>query len=194
MLYPCRLPGHFYGLEMMLLGQANDIHSLASATFLNYMRVGSTIIRLHSWGQYSKICTLHLQPWALLHPQIGATPLKFEPNQLEAGRLSSMRALTLNYECSLHGLIVCTFTGYVMLTKPWAFLHVYRRIGHKINEICETFALFYTFSTCMKSIFSSSELASFMCTYTCRDLPKKLMGVHWIFVTIRKLITSKRKR
>ena len=41
---------------------------------------------------------------ALLRPQIGGTPLKFEPNQLEAGRLSSMRALMLNYECSLHGL------------------------------------------------------------------------------------------
>ena len=88
------------------LGQANYIHSLASATSLNYMRAGGTIIRLHSWGQYSKTYILHTgySLEALLRPQIGATPLKFEPNQLEAGRLSTMRALMLNYKCSLLGL------------------------------------------------------------------------------------------
>ena len=39
---------------------------------------------------------------ALLHPQIGATPLKFG---LKQGRLGSMRALMLNYKCSLPGLM-----------------------------------------------------------------------------------------
>ena len=46
---------------------------------------------------------------ALLCPQIGATPLEFKQNQLKAGRLSSMRALMLNYECSLHGLMRAAF-------------------------------------------------------------------------------------
>ena len=50
------------GIAKFFLGQANYIHSLASATSLNYMRAGGTIIRLHSWGQYS------LAPWGLTPP------------------------------------------------------------------------------------------------------------------------------
>jgi hypothetical protein len=39
-----------------------------------------------------------------LEALICATSLKFEPNQLDVGRLCSMRALMLNYKCSLPGL------------------------------------------------------------------------------------------
>ena len=42
---------------------------------------------------------------ALPRPQPGATPLKFGPNQLEAGRQRGMRVLLLNYKCSFLGLM-----------------------------------------------------------------------------------------
>ena len=81
------------------------MHSLASATSLNYMWAGNTIIR---YILKVKIYILHIgySLDALLRPQIGATPLELKPNQLEAGRPSSMRVLMLNYERSLHGLKV----------------------------------------------------------------------------------------
>ena len=87
---------------------SNYIHSLVSATSLNNMGAGGTIIRLHSWGQYSKTYILHTgySLEVLLCPQVGATFLKFEPNQLEAGRLSTMQALMLNYKCSFLGLMI----------------------------------------------------------------------------------------
>ena len=72
--------------------------------------MGTVIYILEVKGtQYKYILTYRIQDTGdghLPYPHIGVTPLKFGPNQLEAVRLRRMRALTLNYNCGLPGLII----------------------------------------------------------------------------------------
>ena len=75
--------------DMAILGQANYIHSLASATSLHYMRAGGNLIAVVRGTQCSINIHAHIQDTAeysldaLPRLQLGATPLKFGPNQLE---------------------------------------------------------------------------------------------------------------
>ena len=55
-------------------------------------------INMHAYLRDTAECSLG----ALL----GATPLNFGPNQLEAGRQRDMRVLMLNYKCNLPGVIL----------------------------------------------------------------------------------------
>ena len=128
------------------LGQANYIHSLASATSPHYMRAGGNLIavvrilsvsiNIHAPIQDTAEYSLD----ALPSLQLGATPLKFGPNQLEAGSQRGMRALMLNYKCSLPGLIERA-RGEVLLHQ---YLHVALVAGkdprhsfaHALGHLC----------------------------------------------------------